>query len=71
VLYKLEHCLTKSKEKKHASDLTPYPVKLIPFQSLDGANNQYGQLYWKFKEHPYKEVGIKGFMPQTPFAIPI
>ncbi len=46
-LYKLEHCLTKSKKKKHASDLSPYPVKLIPFQPLDGTDNQYGQLYRK------------------------
>ncbi len=69
--YKLEHCLTKSKEKKHASDLSPYTVELIPFQPLDGADNQYGQLYWKFKEHPYREAGIKGFTPPTPFAVPI
>jgi hypothetical protein len=70
-LYKLKHCLTKSKEKKHTSDLSPYPVELIPFQPLDGADNQYGQLYQKFKGHPYGEVGIKWFMPPTPFAIPI
>jgi hypothetical protein len=70
-LYKLKHHLTKSKEKKHTSDLSPYPVELIPFQPLDGANNQYGQLYQKFKGHPYREVDIKWFTPPTPFAIPI
>jgi hypothetical protein len=37
--YELEHCSTKSKEKKHASDLSPYPIELIPFQPLEGANN--------------------------------
>jgi hypothetical protein len=69
--YELEHCSTKSKEKKHASDLSPYPVELIPFQPLDGADNQFGQLYQQFKEHPYKEAGIKGFAPPTPFVIPM
>ncbi len=69
-LYKLERCSTKSKEKKHASDLLPYPFKLIPFQLLDGVENQYGQLYRKFKEHPYKEARIKGFIPPTPFSLP-
>jgi hypothetical protein len=68
--YKLEHCATKSKEKKHASDLSPYPIKLIPFELLNDADNQYGQLYQKFKEHPYKEAGIKGFTPPTPFLLP-
>jgi hypothetical protein len=43
--YKLKHHLTKSKEKKHASDFSPHPVKLIPFQPLNGANKQHGQLY--------------------------
>jgi hypothetical protein len=32
--------------------------------------NQYGQLYCKFKEHPYKEAGIKGFTPPMPFVVP-
>jgi hypothetical protein len=26
-------------------------------------------LYQKFKEHPYKEAGIKGFTPPTPLTI--
>ncbi len=38
--YAIKHCLKPSrKEKKHASDLTPYPPELIPFQPVDGANN--------------------------------
>jgi hypothetical protein len=69
-LYKLEHCSTKSKEKKHASNLSPYHTELIPFQHLDSTDNHAGQLYWKFKEHPYKEAGIKGFTPLTLFSIP-
>jgi hypothetical protein len=66
--YKLEHCATKSKEKKHASNLSPYPIELISFQPLNGVDYQYSQLYQKFKEYPYKEAGIKGFTPPTPFA---
>jgi hypothetical protein len=68
--YKVEHCTSKAQDKKHASDLSPYPVELIPFRPLDGADNQFGQLYRKFKEHPYKEAGIKGFTPPTPFVAP-
>ena len=66
--YELKHCSTKAKEKKHASDLSPYPVEMIPFHPLDGADNQFGQLYRKIKEHPYREAGIKGFTPPTPFV---
>ncbi len=29
--YKLEHCSTKTREKKHASNFSLYPIKLIPF----------------------------------------
>jgi hypothetical protein len=68
--YKIKHCLTKAKEKKHALDLSPYLVELISFCLINNADNQYSQLYWKFKEHPYKEAGIKGFMPLTPFVVP-
>ena len=52
------------------SNLSPYPVKLIPFRPLDCADNQFGQLYRKFKKRPYKEARIKGFTPPTPFVAP-
>jgi hypothetical protein len=52
------------------SDLSPYPIELRPFLPLDGADNQFSQLYCKFKEHPYKEAGITGFTPPTPFVVP-
>ncbi len=64
------HCTNLSTvPPKHASNLSPYPAELIPFQPLDGVDNQYGQLYRKFKEHLYKEAGIKGFTPPMPFSI--
>ncbi len=65
--YELEHCDHKRKEKKHASDLSPYPVELIPFQPDDGANTRYGQLYKPISAHPFKEAGIKGFTPIQPY----
>ncbi len=57
---------TKQKDKKHASDLCPYPAKLIPFEPLDGADNCYSQLYKPIGPSPYKEAGIKGFEPPQP-----
>ncbi len=61
--YELEHCDHKQKEKKHASDLSPYPVELIPFQPVDGADTRYGQLYKPISANPFKEAGLKGFDP--------
>jgi hypothetical protein len=69
--YELEHCLNpKRHDKKHAAALSPYPLELIPFQPIDGADNCYGQLNKIIGEHPFKEVGLKGFAPPTPFAVP-
>ncbi len=64
--YELEHCEVASKrEKKHASDLSPYPVELMPFLPIDGADTCYGQLYKPTALHPFKEAGVKGFtLPQ-------
>ncbi len=67
--YELEHCTSKATVKKHASNLSPYPAELIPFRPLDGADNQFGQLNPKFKEHPYREAGITGFIPPTPLKL--
>jgi hypothetical protein len=68
--YELKHWSTKTREKKHASNLSPYTIELIPFQPIDGADNQYGQLYWRFKKHSYEEAGIEGFTPPMPFVFP-
>jgi hypothetical protein len=56
----------KQKDKKHASDLCPYQAKLIPFESLDGTDNCYGQLYKLIGPLPYKKAGIKAFTPPQP-----
>ena len=50
-------------EKKHASDLSPYPDELIPFEPVDGADTRYGQLYKPISANPFKEAGLEGFNP--------
>jgi len=69
--YELEHCSAAGRiEKKHAADLSPYPVELIPFQPVDGPDSRYGQLYKPIASHPFKEAGIEGFKAPTPFKVP-
>lgn len=68
--YQLEFAMdTKRHNKKHASDLSPYPPELVPFEPIDGPDNRYSQLYKPFGTMPYKEAGIDGFKPPQPFAI--
>jgi hypothetical protein len=62
--YELKRCSTPNrKENKHASDLSPYPIELIPFQPLDGPDTWYGQLHKPITAHPFKDAGINGFNP--------
>jgi hypothetical protein len=69
--YSLEHCNNAArKEKKHATDLAPYHPELIPFEPVDGADTRYGQLHKPIGAHPFKEAGIKGFTPPSPFRVP-
>ncbi len=56
-------------DKKHAADLSPYPPELIPFEPLDSANSQYGQLYKPIGKSPNKEAGIESFKPPHPFQL--
>ena len=65
--YEIEHCSTKKQEKRHVSDLSPYPAELLPLQPLDGADNQFGQINWKITDDPFIQAGIKGFQPPFPF----
>ncbi len=69
--YELEHCSVAGKwEKKHVANLSPYPVELIPFNPVDGADSRYGQLYKPIALHPIKEAGVEGFTPPKPFKAP-
>lgn len=68
--YKLEHCSHNNRtDKKHASDLTPYPEQLIPFEPVDGADNRYGQIHMPIGKTPFAEAGIQGFKPPQPFKV--
>ncbi len=68
--YKLEHCENAGrKDKKHAANLSLYPPELIPFQPVDGADTQYGQLYKPITAHPFKEAGLKGFTPRQSYQL--
>jgi hypothetical protein len=37
---------------------------------VDGPDTRYGQLYKPIASHPFKEAGITGFTPPTPFKAP-
>ncbi len=68
--YSIEHCLKPSRiKKKHASDLSPHPAELIPFEPVDGADTHYSQLYKPIRANPFKEAGLEGFNPPTPFCV--
>jgi hypothetical protein len=68
--YKLEFVgNSKRREKKYASNLSPYLPELLPFQPVDGLDNRYGQLYKPIGASPYKEAGLKGFEPSAPFVV--
>ena len=74
-LYKLDH--TKSpnrKDKKHASNLSPYPVELIVFEPMDRPDNCYRQLHKPILAMALNEAGltfneasIHGFIPLSPY----
>ncbi len=68
--YELEHCSTPNcKDKKHASNLSSYPIELIPFQPVEGSDTQYGQIHRPIKASPFREAGIDGFKPFSPSRV--
>ena len=74
-LYELEHTkLPNRKDKKHASDLSPYPAKFIAFKPMDGPDNSYGKLHKPISATIFNEAGITyneasvhGFIPPSPY----
>jgi hypothetical protein len=67
-LYRIEHCHTKGRfDKKHASKLSPYPLELVPFEPIDGPDNRFGQIFRPIGANPFKEAGINGYDPASPF----
>ena len=70
--YSLEHCLhPKHTDKKHASDLMPYPPKLVPFKPVDGADTRYGQLITQLANTHSKKPVSKVLHPWPHFGSPI
>ena len=69
--YELEHCQRAGiTTKKHASHLSPFPLPLIPFEPVDGPDNQYDQINRPIGKQPYEQAGISGFEPLQPFKLP-
>ena len=69
--YSLVHCKHPNrKQKKHASDLSPYPLQLLPLHPVDGPDSRYSHLYREMIENPFAEAGIEGFAPPQPFQVP-
>ncbi len=69
--YNIEHCPHPTwRMKKHAADLTHYPVELIPLELINSPNTKYSQLHKAIDPHPFKEAGISGFLPLQPFKVP-
>ena len=65
--YEIRHKFSGELGKRHAAHLSPFPLQLVPFEPVDGADNRYSQMYQPIKKDPYEEAGIKGFKPYQPF----
>lgn len=66
--YSLVHCQNEKRtQKKHASDLSPYPVQLLPMQPVDGPDSRFSQLYKEIIPNPFADAGVEGFTPPQPF----
>ena len=59
--YALEHVHSKKIGKRHASDLSPFPLELLPFMPVDGPDNRFGQIHRPIQKTAYQHAGIKGF----------
>lgn len=69
--YELQHCInTERRLKRHASHLSPFPLPLVPFEPVDGPDNQYGQINRPIGLKPYLHAGLEGFEPLQPFKMP-
>jgi hypothetical protein len=50
--------------------LSPYPLELVSFESLDSPDNQFSQINRPITKDPFIEAGLKGFAPVEPFKLP-
>jgi hypothetical protein len=49
--------------------ISPYPLELIPFKPVEASDNRYGQLHKPIKASLFKEAGINGLKPISPFKV--
>ena len=64
--YKLQHVVTKRLDKRHTVHVSPFLIQLLPFEQVDGPDNQYGQIHMPMKKDPCIEARMKGFKPYQP-----
>jgi hypothetical protein len=48
-------------DKKHASDLSIFPHKLIPYPQVSGTDHAYSKINKNITDDPFSEAGIKGY----------
>jgi hypothetical protein len=48
-------------DKKHASELTIFPQKLIPYPQLSGTDHAFSKINKDITDNPFSEAGIKGY----------
>ena len=60
--YKLQlYSNEKRTDKKHASELSIFPQKLIPYPQLAGTDHAYSKINKSITDDPFSEAGIKGY----------
>jgi hypothetical protein len=60
--YKLQLCSNERKlDKKHASELSLFPSKLIPYPQLSGADEAYSKINKPTSDNPFSEAGLHGY----------
>ena len=47
-------------DKKHASELSLFPSKLIPYPQLSGMDHAYSKINKDITDNPFSEAGING-----------
>jgi hypothetical protein len=60
--YKLQLCSNSKRiDKKHASELSLFPKKLIPFPQLAGPDHEFSKIHKKLDDNPFSEAGLNSY----------
>ena len=69
--YRLESVRSPGRfEKKHSSDLSPYPLQLVPFEPTDGPDTRFSEFNKPIQNNPFSAAGIEGYKIPEPFKLP-